>query len=256
VSFAEDECPFLAGAIAYQIFFALIPLLALLIGVVGFLVGPEAAEEELGRLIRLAYPAVSARELGAVRQLVEGRALSLGLGAVGTLLGATAVYGALDRALGEVLGGTRRRFLGGAAGALGFTLALISLFALSFVASYGVQLAQDLADALGFAPGRGLLLAAGQLAGLVAGFLLFFLIYRSVPRVAIPAAAPVQAAVVSALLWETAKFAFASFTRALGVFEAYGALAFAAGLLTWMYLTAAIILVGAEVIKTRKVGDR
>jgi YihY family inner membrane protein len=191
-----------------------------------------------------------------VRQLVEGRALSLGLGAIGTLLGATAVYGALDRALGEVLGGTRRRFLGGAARGLGFLVALIGLFALSFAASYGVQLAQDLADALGFAPGRGLLLLVGQVAGLVAGFLLFFLVYGAVPRSPIPGRAAAQAAVVAALLWETAKFAFASFTRALGMFEAYGALAFAAGLLTWMYLTAAIILVGAEVIKTRGADGR
>src|SRR5437899_1350581 len=33
VSFAADDCPFLAGAVAYQIFFALIPLLALLVGI-------------------------------------------------------------------------------------------------------------------------------------------------------------------------------------------------------------------------------
>ena len=46
------------------------------------------------------------------------------------------------------------------------------------------------------------------------------------------------------------KLAFAVLTRALGTFAAYGALAFAAGLLTWIYVTAAIILIGAEFIKT------
>ena len=45
--------------------------------------------------------------------------------------------------------------------------------------------------------------------------------------------------------------AFASLQRALGTFAAYGPLAFAAGLLTWIYLTAVIILMGAEVMKTR-----
>jgi uncharacterized BrkB/YihY/UPF0761 family membrane protein len=53
------------------------------------------------------------------------------------------------------------------------------------------------------------------------------------------------------VLWEVAKLAFGYFTRALGIFAAYGPLAFAAGLLTWIYLTAAIILIGAEVMKTR-----
>ena len=45
--------------------------------------------------------------------------------------------------------------------------------------------------------------------------------------------------------------AFGFFTRALGIFAAYGPIAFAAGLLTWVYLTAVIILLGAELIKVR-----
>jgi uncharacterized BrkB/YihY/UPF0761 family membrane protein len=53
------------------------------------------------------------------------------------------------------------------------------------------------------------------------------------------------------VLGELAKVGFGYLTRALGVFQAYGALAFAAGLLTWIYLTAIIILIGAEVIKTQ-----
>jgi uncharacterized BrkB/YihY/UPF0761 family membrane protein len=51
------------------------------------------------------------------------------------------------------------------------------------------------------------------------------------------------------VLWEVAKVAFGFLTRGLGIFEVYGALAFAAGLLTWIYVTAAIILIGAEVVK-------
>ena len=51
------------------------------------------------------------------------------------------------------------------------------------------------------------------------------------------------------MLWEVAKIAFGVYTRGLGAFHVYGALAFAAGLLTWVYVTAIIILIGAEVIK-------
>jgi uncharacterized BrkB/YihY/UPF0761 family membrane protein len=53
------------------------------------------------------------------------------------------------------------------------------------------------------------------------------------------------------VLWEIAKVAFGFLTSGLGIFEAYGALAFAAGLLTWIYVTAVIILIGAEVVKAR-----
>ncbi|MBI3521880.1 MAG: YihY/virulence factor BrkB family protein [Chloroflexi bacterium] len=61
-----------------------------------------------------------------------------------------------------------------------------------------------------------------------------------------------RAALVSAVLWEVAKIAFAFFTKTLDFFQAYGALALAAGLLTWIYLTAIIILIGAEVMKTQR----
>ena len=89
------------------------------------------------------------------------------------------------------------------------------------------------------------------LAGLAIGFVFFFLVYRAIPRRGLPPRAAVDGALVSAVLWEVAKLAFGYFTRALGLFAAYGALAFAAGLLTWIYVTALIILFGAEVMKTR-----
>jgi len=58
--------------------------------------------------------------------------------------------------------------------------------------------------------------------------------------------------VALAVLWEAAKLAFGFFTRSLGIFSAYGPIAFAAGLLTWIYVTAMIIFIGAEVIKLKR----
>src|SRR5207244_3961490 len=87
--------------------------------------------------------------------------------------------------------------------------------------------------------------------GALVGYAFFYLVYRTVPRRRPPRRLAVQAALVSAVLWEVAKLAFAFFTRALEVFAVYGPLAFAAGLLTWIYVTAVIILIGAEVVKTR-----
>ncbi|HKC89800.1 MAG TPA: YhjD/YihY/BrkB family envelope integrity protein, partial [Candidatus Limnocylindria bacterium] len=89
------------------------------------------------------------------------------------------------------------------------------------------------------------------LAGLAVGFVFFFVVYRSVPRHRPSRRVATEAALVSAVLWEVAKLAFGYFTRALALFAAYGPLAFAAGLLTWIYVTALIILFGAEVMKTR-----
>jgi membrane protein len=118
--------------------------------------------------------------------------------------------------------------------------------------SFGTAAASDALVAAGFG---GVVSVALQffspLVGLAVGFIFFYAVYRVVPRRRPPTRAAADAALVSAVLWEVAKLAFGYFTRALAIFTAYGPLAFAAGLLTWIYVTAVIILFGAEVMKTR-----
>lgn len=252
-SFSADECPFLAGGVAYQLFFSLIPLLALVVGVLGFVYGSDRAERELVQLLRTVYPSANAQEVRIARELVDGRALSLGLGLVGTFLGASAVHSAVDLALAVVLtGGRKRSFVRGHLEAFAFVGALALVAVASFAFSYGAQVVQDALTGAGYGAGVRLAVAvASPLVGLVAGWFLFYAIYRYVPRTAYPSRVVRTAALVSALLWEVAKVAFAFFTRALGIFSAYGPIAFAAGLLTWVYLTAVIILIGAEFMKVR-----
>jgi membrane protein len=180
-------------------------------------------------------------------------ALSLGLGLVGTIFSATAVYGALDSSLAAVLGRAQgRTLIRGRLEAAGFLAILAVLPVLSIGFSYGVGLAAEGLVNVGFGGAvRVALRILAPLVGLATGFVFFYLVYRVVPRRRVPRRAAAGAALVSAVLWEVAKLAFGFFTRALGVFAAYGPLALAAGLLTWIYVTAVIILVGAEVVKTR-----
>lgn len=253
-SFLADECPFLAGAVAYQLFFALIPLLALVVGVLGFVYGSERAQQELVQLIRDIYPSATAQETRIARQLVDGRAISLGLGIVGTILATGVIHGSLDKALAAVLGaGGKRGLVRGQAEAFAFVAGIGVLAVLSFAVSYGALAAEG---ALVSLLGPWLRVVAGLLSplvGLVAGYVLFYCIYRFVPRSRVRPQTARLSGLVSAVLWEVAKIAFGFFTRGLGIFSAYGPIAFAAGLLTWIYVTAAIILIGAEVMKLKRV---
>src|SRR5207237_9460481 len=103
-SLAADECPFLAGAVAYQIFFALIPLLALLVGVLASGYGPDRAERDLVDILRDVYPSATSQETRIARELVQGRALSLSIGVIGTVFSTMAIHGSLDRAFAAILG--------------------------------------------------------------------------------------------------------------------------------------------------------
>jgi membrane protein len=233
-SFADDECPFLAGAVAFQLFFATIPLLALVVGLLGFVFGSERAQEELGRLLRDMYPSATAQETRIVRELVEGRGVSLSVGVIGTVLATGAIHGSLDKALAVVLGsGRKRSFIRGNAEAFAFAGTLVLLAIVSLAVSF----------------------TAGPLApflGLAVGYVPFFLIYRFIPRFHIRGSWARIGALVSAVLWELAKIAFGFVTRSLGIFSVYGPIAFGAAMLTWIYVTAVIILIGAEVIKLKR----
>jgi YihY family inner membrane protein len=252
--FGDDDCGFLAGAIAYQLFFSLVPLLALVIGALGFIYGPERAMAEGAALIREAYPGARQEDTKIVEQLVEGRALSLSLGVIGTLLSATAIHGSMDSAVAGVLGREgRRELVRGKVDAVIFIAAIGCLALLSFAASYGVQAAGDLLSRWGLEGGVRVALEIGSpILGLLPGIGLFYVVYRLVPRKRVAHAHALRAAVVAGVLWEVAKLAFALLTRALATFQAYGALALAAGLLTWIYVSAAILLLGAELIKAQR----
>jgi membrane protein len=253
-SFFDDEGLFLSGALAYQIFFALIPLLALLVGVLGFIYGDESSSRRLAQLLREVYPSATQNELRIVRDLIQGRALSLSLGLIGTIFGATAIHSSLDSALAAVFGRTARRtFVRSSVAAVGFIAAILFIAVISFAVSYGAAAAQELLRGAGLGrEARTAVGLLGPLVGIAGGYLFFLVIYLTVPRRKVSARAARIAALVSAVLWELAKLAFGIFTREIGAFTAYGPLAFAAGLLTWIYLTGAIILIGAEVIKAMR----
>jgi membrane protein len=177
----------------------------------------------------------------------------LSIGVIGTIFSTMAIHGSLDRALAMVLGREgRRSFVRGHLEAAGFVAALAVLALVSFGLSFGTAAVSDALVGAGFGGivwvGVRLL---SPLAGLAIGFVFFYVVYRVVPRHRPSRRAAVEGALVSAVLWEIAKLAFGYFTRALALFAAYGPLAFAAGLLTWIYVTAVIILFGAEVMKTR-----
>lgn len=227
-------------------------MLAFVIGIFGFVYGQEGAERELGAIIRTALPAASGQETHLVSELVQGRALSLGFGLVGTLLSVTAILGSIDTAMSHVLGREGKRpFLRHRLNSLAFVALVIVLAVGSFAVTFGVQAAANALTQGGLRDLRVLLELLSPLVGLAVGYWFFYLVYRFAPRRPVRHASARHAALVSAVLWEVAKVAFGFLTRTIGIFQAYGALAFAAGLLTWIYVTAVIILIGAEVVKAR-----
>jgi membrane protein len=204
------------------------------VGILGFVFGSERAQLELGRLIHDLYPSATAQETRIVNQLVEGRGVSLSVGVIGTVLATGAIHGSIDKALAAILErGRKRGFVRGNLEAFAFAAALVLLAIISVVVSFTAG-------------------PPAPLLGIAVGYVLFFFIYRVIPRSHVRGGTVRVAALVSAVLWELAKIAFGFVTRSLGIFSVYGPIAFGAAMLTWIYVTAAILLVGAEVIKVKR----
>ncbi len=246
--FQEDDCAFMAGAVAYQIFFALLPFFLFIVGVLGMFLSTQQLRQDVVALLHDVFPAGVDRRL--VDELVASGGLSLGIGLLGTLWGVTAIYASLDRALRGVIEGAGRTFVRGRLQGLVFAGLLTLLAAVSFSLSFVVQAFATFLRSSGIATTQRLALElVSPLAGLVAGFVLFYVVYLIVPRRRMPPEAVTAGAVTAAALWEVAKIAFAILAREAGIFRAFGALAVGAGLLAWIYLTAVILLLGAEVMK-------
>jgi membrane protein len=208
----------------------------------------EQLRADVVSLLRGVYPGLADRRL--IDELVASRALTLGVGIVGTLWSVTAIYGTLDQALFGVLGGGRRTFVRSRLLGLGLAILLIALGLASFALSFLVQALAGWLRDVGIAPTQRVAFELlGPATGFLAGFVLFDLIFLIVPRRRLPRPARVAGAFTAAALWEVAKVGFAILTREAHAFSAYGILAVAAGLLTWIYVTALILLFGAEVMK-------
>jgi membrane protein len=246
--YRADDCGFLASAVAYQLFLSFLPLLILVVGIFGLFLNSQQLREEATALLRELYPGLGERRL--VDELVASRGLTLGIGIVGTLWSVGAIYASLDRALLGILGGQRHGFIRGRLQGIAFALMLTAIALASFALSFLVQALAGWLRGVGIAPSERLALELlGPLAGFLAGFVLFDLILLIVPRRRLPRSARLAGAFTAAALWEVAKVGFAILAREAHVFSTFGVLALAAGLLTWTYVSALILLLGAEVMK-------
>jgi membrane protein len=258
--FNDDDAFFLAGGIAWGVLFALVPLLALGIGLTGFVLSARYADptEAVVALFAGAMPATGAAASFAdiLRNLVgEVMANRTGLTVVGALVFvwlATRLSGSLRSALFRVFDtGVRRGIVHGklfdilavVAGVLLVTLNLGVTVVFTAAMNFGV-------DFFGWG-GEAVTLAhrlMGALIAISSIWALFLLAYRYLPARKTPWRTAVVAATFSALAHELLKLAFSTYVTELANYTStLGNLATAAVLLLWIYYGALVFIVGGEV---------
>lgn len=248
---SEDNIFFIAAGVAFYAFLAIFPGIAAMVSIVGLIADPADVEEWVGAASAVLPPDALALIRDQVHAIVstpnERLGFSLLVSITLALWSATAGIKALMTALNIAYEERERRgFLKYYATAIMLTIAavLFALLALVLVAAVPPLLKElALPSALEKLLGLALWLFVGG-----AFIIGLAVLYRYAPSRAKPRWRWVSAgAVVATLLWVAGSIGFSLYVANFGDYnETYGALAAIVILLTWFYLTALVVLIGAE----------
>lgn len=266
-AFNQDQVTFLAAAISYYVFFSLFPLLLGLIAVAGYVLAPEEASERVLAFFTRGYPGEEAFLKTTIGAVIESRG-AVGLFALAVLLwSGKNIFVSLAQALdiiagqpppGGLLFSIRRNLV-----ALVFALA-IGAAMLAVTALYGLVFAilQLEIPLLGIQPQEipGIVPLLLNLLPITIVTVSLITLYHFLPTQRPPWGAIAIGAIFSALVWEIMRRLFGWYLLTFGRFnEVYGPATSVIVFLFWLYLSAVIFLLGAEVAEvaaTRSPGGK
>lgn len=257
--FVADNAPRLGAALAYYTVISLAPLLLVFVGVMGQVLGREAARGEiLGQISGTIGP--EAAEL--VQQALEAAGrdssgiVATVIGAVALFIGATTVFANLNGSLNTVWsvepvpgeGGLLRQIRNFFVNRLTTFMVLLGiglLLLVSFFVSAGIETAAAFfADQLPVPSGTLRLVNLGVSVGVIT--VLFAYIYKTVPDVQLTWPDVFAGAFITAVLFTLGKYLIGIYIGRSSIGSAYGAAGALVVLLVWIYYSAWIFFLGAE----------
>ena len=248
----EDKVPLLAAGLAYYTLFSVAPLLLILVGALGLILGENAAQSALMDEIR---NSTGPQASEAIQGILENASAGSGgliatiIGAVTLVLGATTVLAQLQNAMNIIWevkpdpqqGNAILRMLFVRVTSLGLILVIGLLLLASFVLSAFLGSAMDvLAGPAWLWEIADFLVSLGVVAVLVA------LLYKYIPDVQIEWRDVWVGAGATAVLFAIGQFAVGLYIGNTAVGSSFGAAASIVILLLWVYFAAQILLLGAE----------
>lgn len=252
--FNADRCPHMAAAISYYVLFSVFPLAVFVVATASFFFDREEVIQKVLDGIDQLVPVSSDREDNEIVDIIDAvvgaRGALSGLALIGVAFSGSAMFGALRTALNVAWDVEQSRPLVqqklldlGAAAGVG------ALFFLSVGGTTALQIVRNATDRLGplsEVTGVGWDLIFALLPALFS-MVAFTVVYRFVPNAGVRWREALVGGAVATLLFELAKNAFAVYLRNFSNYnETYGSLGALMAFLLWVYITAAIVLLGAE----------
>jgi membrane protein len=245
----QDQVPLLGAGVAFYALLSLFPAIIAGVSIYGLVADPATVQNQIDELTRMLSPSTADLVGEQMKQVTSGAGGALGVATVIGILtalwsassGMKALITGVNLAYDETEG---RKFvkLRGLAIVLTLGAMVLMAVALTLIVAFPA-LADSWPTALRWTVGilRWVLLAALLIAGLA-------VVYRYAPDRDEPRWGWVSwGSGIATLLWILASIGFSIYANSFGNYnKTYGALAGVIILMFWLYLTAVIVLVGAE----------
>jgi len=245
----QDQVPLLAAGVAFYTLLALFPAIIAGVSIYGLVADPETVRSQIDKLTQMLSPETATILSQQIKQVTSGAGGALGLATVIGIL--TALWSASSGMKALITGvnlaydeGESRKFVKLRGLSLLLTLGAMVLLAVAGATIVGFPpIADNLPTVLQWVLGilRFVVLAVLLVLGLAA-------LYRYAPDRDEPKWTWVSwGSGVATVLWILASIGFSIYVNSFGNYnKTYGALAGIIILMFWLYLTAVIVLVGAE----------
>ena len=250
--FLNKNCPHIAGAISFYALFSFFPLVLAIISVAGFVLGSEAEQTRLARDIAEVVPVSGEFVAETVEGVVSARLFTGIASILGLIWAASAAFGAIRKGINAAWGIKKTRpFLRerlmdftlvlGAGLLMTFVLFLTPIFAFLREITDAIDPEGDVASDMFWT-------VAAQFLTYLVSFLSFLLLYRFLPNTKVRLGDVWLGALLASAAFEGAKWGFIWYVKTFPVYNVvYGAVGAIMALLTWVYVSAIILLFGALV---------
>ena len=252
-TFYRDNCALMAAAISFYATLSFIPLFLVFMSAAGFVLhSSDQALAAVTTLLIKTFPASTTAVFKILTDLMQRKTVFGIIGLAGLTWAASRIFSAVENAMNIVWKVKKGRaywhskFLS----LLLVPIAVLIMFSsVAFTAFYTVarNLTIPLID-LKVSEATFISKLFAIVFPIVLGFVLFFLIYRIIPYRKVSPKAALIGAICSSVMWEAAKLLFDIYIKNYAHYQKiYGSFGTLVVMFFWIYYSAFIILIGAEI---------
>lgn len=257
--FFDDGCTQRAAAISYYVLFSLFPLVIFSVGILGLLLRDEQLQTDIVDAIMDTIPLSQDQGRNdvtdALQQVAKAQSSAIGfIGLIALAWSGSAMFGVVRSSLNDVFQVRSRPIVTQKLLDLAWVLAFAPFFLASVFATSALRLVRTKSEDLAFigelsqSLGDGWWVAS-TLLPILLSFVAFFLAYWLIPARRIQPRYIAVGAVLAAILFEAVKIGFNVYIEHFTEYNLiFGSLGAVIAFLFWVYLSANILLLGAEVV--------